>query len=390
MSASSSADWPYATRQTGIASAWQVEVFTDPAVLEESWLHLTLEGHAGPFQTFGWLSAWYKAAARFNLAEPLILTGSRRTDGRPDIILPLCRQKAYGCTIISSPDLGVSDLYEPVLSKALLGDDSALETFFQQARKQLPPHDLIFISKLEASSNGMAPSLAPSRFLVQLPYFAWSLDLCAEKEGDKLVKSKTRRSVRQKTNQMQRIATRKIEIHDDLIDADTLDIIFNMRAERFAAINRPDGLTLPAWRHLYEEICTGQHADLKPFSTVLLCNNEPVGAQLGIQHKGHFVGTLLSFKMGPYERYSPGLQVVFENVRRLAQSGAWRFDLSGGDQPYKHQLGCIPRPLYEMMVPGSFKGTMVWALWHAKNRLKSNPRLFNAIKRIRDLAVPRH
>ncbi|MCP5084510.1 MAG: GNAT family N-acetyltransferase [Alphaproteobacteria bacterium] len=390
MSVSSSVDWPYATSQAGTANAWQVEIFTDPAALEESWLRLTLEGHAGPFQTFGWLSAWYKAATRYDLAEPLILTGSRRADGRPDIILPLCRYKAYGCTIISSPDLGVSDLYEPVLNKALPGDGSALETFFKQARQKLPPHDMIFISKLEATADGTAPSLAPPRFLAQLPYFAWSLDLCDGEDPDKLVKSKTRRSVRQKINQMQRAATREIEVHDEQIGADTLDTIFSMRAERLSAINRPDGLKLAAWRQLYEEICTGQHADLKPSSTLLLCDNQPVGAQLGIQHKGHFVGTLLSFKMGPYERYSPGMQVVFENVRRLAQSGARRFDLSGGDQPYKRQLGCTPRPLFEMMVPGSFKGTVLWALWHSKNKLKSYPRLFNALKRIRGLAVPRH
>ena len=324
------------------------------------------------------------------MPKPLILTGSRRADGRPDIILPLCRYKAYGCTIISSPDLGVSDLYEPILSKALLGDGDALETFVQQARTVLPPHDLIFISKLEASADGTAPSLARPRFLAQLPYSAWSMDLCGTTDAANLVKSKTRRTVRQKIKQMQRTTSRRIAFYDGVVGADTLDIIFRMRAERFSAINRPDGLKLAAWRQLYEEICKGRHPDLKPFATLLTCEDQPVGAQLGIQHKGHFVGTLLSFKMGPYERYSPGTQIVFENVRRLATNGARRLDLSGGDQPYKRQLGCTPRPLYEMVVPGSFKGTVLWVLWRSKNNLKSYPRLFNALKRLRNLAAPRH
>ncbi len=391
MSASSSAEWLLTASQAGVESDWHIDLFTDLKAVEDAWLQLTMEGHAGPFQTLGWVSAWYEATARFGLAEPLILTGSRRADGRPDIILPLCRHKRFGCTFITAPDGGVSDLYAPVLSQALANDADGLQSFFQQARKRLPPHDLIFISKLEAARDGSAPVLAPSRFLAKLPYSAWCLELkaCGAEQAEMLIRTKARRNVRQKINQMNRVAARSVTFHDELSSSDVLDTIWTMRAERFRAIDRPDGLNQSRWRHLYQEVCEGRHGDLKPFSAVLTANGEAVGAQLGIRHKEHFVGTLLSFQMGAYERYSPGLQVVFESVKRLAQEGVTRFDLSVGDQPYKRQLGCMPRPLYELLVPSSLKGAVVWAYWRSKNNLRSHPRLFNVLRRIRQTLAPR-
>lgn len=391
MSASSSAEWPLTASRAGVTSDWQIKLFTDPKAVEDDWLRLTLEGHAGPFQTVGWASAWYTAVTRYGLAEPLILTGSRRADGRADIILPLCRYKRYGCTIISAPDRGVSDLYEPILSPALMGDEDGLQTFFQQARKTLPSHDLIFIGKLEAAPGRTHPALAPPRFLAKLPYSAWSLELGTggADHALKQIKTKARRNVRQKINQMRRTATREVVFSDDLSGSDVLNTIWSMRAERFKAINRPDGLDQAAWRLLYEEVCQGRHNDLKPFSAVLTGNGEAVGAQLGIRHKGHFVGTLLSLKMGSYERYSPGMQVVLESVKRLARDGVTRFDLSGGDQPYKRQLGCVPRPLFELLVPSSLKGAVIWAYWRSKNNLRSHPKLFNLLKKIRQTLAPR-
>ncbi len=392
MSATSSAEWPHTDSQSGVTSAWHVDIFTDITALEDAWLELTGKGQAGPFQTFGWVSSWYKAAAFHDLAEPLILVGSRRADRRPDIILPLCRYRSSGCSIVSSPDLGVSDLYQPILSPALIGDGVALQAFFQRARKLLPAHDLISIDKLEGSANGHEPLLAPSRFIAKLPYSAWSLKLDQDATADpeKLVKSKMRRTVRQKINQLERVATRELAFSTDLKDVDALDVTWNIRADRFNAIQRPDGLEHDAWRSLYEDVCKNQHADLKPFSAILSCNKEPVGAQLGILHKGHFVGTLLSFKMGTYDRYSPGMQIVFESIKHLANKGVTQFDLSGGDQPYKRQMGCTPRPLYRMMVPGSVKGAAVWALWRTKNALRRHSKIFNFLKRAQQLVARRH
>ncbi len=392
MSATSSAEWAYSDSQSGATSAWHVDVCTDITTLEDAWLQLTREGQAGPFQSFGWVSSWYKAATQHDLAEPLILVGSRRADRRPDIILPLCSYRSAGCSIVSAPDLGVSDLYQPILSPALIGDRDALQTFFQRARKLLPAHDLIFIDKLEGSANGGAPQLAPSRFISKLAYSAWSLrlDQDAAADPEKLVKSKMRRTVRQKINQLEKIATRELAFFNDLKDTDALEVTWNIRADRFSAIKRPDGLEQDAWRLLYEEVCKSQHKDLTPFSAILSCNDEPVGAQLGVQHKGHFVGTLLSFKMGTYDRYSPGMQIVFESIKHLANTGVTRFDLSGGDQPYKRQMGCTPRPLYQMMMPGSAKGAAVWVLWRAKNELKRHPKVFNFLKGAHQLLARRH
>ncbi len=392
MSATSSAEWPQADTQSGEMSSWHISVFTDITTLEDAWLQLTQEGQAGPFQTFAWVSSWYKAAAQYDLAVPLILVGSRRADRRPDIILPLCSYRSAGCSIISSPDLGVSDLYQPILSPALIGDADALQTFFQGARKILPAHDLIIIDKLEGSVGSGAPQLAPSRFISKLPYSAWSLklDQKAATDPEKFVRSKMRRTVRQKINQLERIATRELAFSTDLKGTEALDVTWNIRADRFNAIKRPDGLEQDAWRLLYEEVCASRHKDLKPFSAILSCNNEPVGTQLGILHKGHFVGTLLSFKMGTYDRYSPGMQIVFESIKHLANAGVTQFDLSVGDQPYKRQMGCTPRPLYQMMMPGSVKGTAVWALWRVKNELKRHPKAFNFLKRTQQLVARRH
>lgn len=392
MSATSSADWSYATNNAGAKGAWTIDVFRSADTLADKWLRLTQEGEAGPFQTYGWVSSWYKSATQYGLADPLILIGSRHDDGQPDIILPLCTYKRSGCTIISAPDLGVSDLYQPILSRALAEDEEAVQAFLQSARKHLPPHDLLSIDKVEGSSDGTAPHWVSSRYLSKLPYSAWSLDLGQVDAGDAelRVKGKMRRTVRQKINQLEKSAKRRTVFSHSLKGTDALAITWNMRADRFRSVDRPDGLKSDVWRLLYEEVCLGEHEDLEPFSALLTCNDEPVASQLGITYKGHFVGTLLSFQMGTYDRYSPGMQVVFDSIKHLAEAGITKFDLSGGDQPYKKQFGCTPRPLYEVVIPGSLKGTAIWVAWRAKNSLRRHRALFNALKRIQAVVARSH
>ncbi|MEM8647108.1 MAG: hypothetical protein AAGF86_12270, partial [Pseudomonadota bacterium] len=171
MSTSSTAEWLYTAHQVGATNDWQIEVFTDPSQIEADWLKLSMEGHAGPFQTVGWVSAWYKAAQSSGLAEPLIVVGSRRAEGRAEIILPLCLYSKRGLRIISAPDLGVSDFYAPILSPSLRNNKVGIERFFREARGKLPAHDLIFISKLDS----VEPALVRPRFLAKLPYSSWSM-----------------------------------------------------------------------------------------------------------------------------------------------------------------------------------------------------------------------
>ncbi len=388
MSTSSTAEWLYTASQVGTTSDWHIKVFTDPSQIEADWLILSMEGHAGPFQTVGWVSAWYGAAQRSGLAEPLIVAGSRRDGGDAEIILPLCLYKKRGLRIISAPDLGVSDFYAPILSPALRNNQAGIERFFREARSKLPAHDLIFISKLDT----VQPALVRPRFLAKLPYSAWSMRLDAAGPGKapSLIKPKMRRAIRQKINQMKKTTARSVAFTTEVTPSDTLDTIWAMRRERFAALGRPDGLKDAAWRKLYGAVCEGHHADLKPFSAVLTCDGEPIGAQFGIRYKDHFVGTLLSFRMGRHEHASPGLQILYESMSHLAQKGVTQFDLSGGDQPYKRHLGCSPRPLFELMVPASAKGMAVWLFWRGKSNLRTYPKLFGFMKKLHRFVVRRH
>ncbi len=388
MSTSSTAEWLYTAGQAGATNDWHIEVFTDLSQIEDDWLQLSTQGHAGPFQTVGWVSAWYDAARRSGLAEPLIVAGSRQEGGRAEIILPLCRYKKRGMRIISAPDLGVSDFYAPVLSPNLRNHQAAIDSFFQQARRRLPAHDLIFISKLDE----VEPALVRPRFLAKLPYSAWSMQLSTAAPGQahSLIKPKMRRAVRQKIKQMAKTSARAVTFTTEVTPKDTLDTIWAMRQERFNALGRPDGLQDEAWRRLYENVCARRHDDLKSFSAVLTCDGEPISAQFGIRYKDHFVGTLLSFRMGRHERTSPGLQILLESITRLAEDGVTHFDLSGGDQPYKRHLGCTPRPLFELMVPASAKGTLVWLYWRAKNNLRAYPKLFGFLKKVHQRVMRRH
>ncbi|MEM8687029.1 MAG: GNAT family N-acetyltransferase [Pseudomonadota bacterium] len=388
MSTSSTAEWLYTASQVGSTNDWHIEIFTDLNQVEADWLRLSMEGHAGPFQTVGWVSAWYEAAKRAGLAEPLIVAGSRRPGGHAEIILPLCIYKKRGLRIVSAPDLGVSDFYAPILSPALRNTQAGTERFFRDARKKLPAHDLIFIGKLDT----VEPALVRPRFLAKLAYSAWSMKLGVSGPGQTPdeMKPKMRRTIRQKIKQMEKVSARAVTFTGEGTSGDTLDTIWTMRQERFDALGRPDGLKDAAWRQLYESVCDGRHGDLTPFSAILTCDDESIGAQFGIRYKNHFVGTLLSFRMGPHERTSPGLQVLYESMHHLAQQGVTDFDLSGGDQPYKRHLGCTPRPLFELMVPASAKGAVVWLGWRAKSSLRAHPRLFSFMKKLRQFVTRRH
>ena len=365
-------------------------MLTSPESIKDDWLRLTGTGRSRPFQTYGWVSAWYDTAERLGIAEALIVAGSRRPDHRPEIILPLCRYRRFGTTFVSAPDLGVSDHYRPIASQDLEEEPTAVSDFLVAALEMLPAHDLLLIGKFEGDGPDGRPRLVRDRHLAKMPISAWSLSLSGDQADTAMRRftPKLRQGLRRKITNMEKTAKRTVKHFWRFEDDEVFESIWNMRADRLEATGRGHAVDRDPWFGFYKDIVGTAGSDLQPYASILYCNDAPVASQFGVIHNNSFFGLLLSFSMGAYDRFSPGLQILLESICELEARGITHFDLSIGDQPYKRRFGCTARPLYEVMIPASRRGSLIWAGWRVKRFLRRYRLASDVLRRLRQLPPP--
>ncbi len=121
----------------------------------------------------------------------------REAGGEPVLALPLISRREGGLTILSSPDLGVTDYNPPLLGRAEIVAAHDREDLWSALRGALPSADLLRLKRMPAqvgdvpnplARHGLAVCARTSGWVVQLPeswdtYFASLTPKMREKLG---------------------------------------------------------------------------------------------------------------------------------------------------------------------------------------------------------------
>ncbi|MGL4290799.1 MAG: hypothetical protein ACRCVA_30910, partial [Phreatobacter sp.] len=92
-----------------------IEINADAASLETEWRDLEGRGAVTAFQRYDYVAPLYAAFVRHRRAEPLIVVVRAAKGAPPLMILPLCRYRDDGLTVISFADIRVADYCAPVV-----------------------------------------------------------------------------------------------------------------------------------------------------------------------------------------------------------------------------------------------------------------------------------
>lgn len=357
---------------------WNVSVEENWRLLRPVWERLQANENYSPFQHFEWVSNWYQIAIQHGLGTALVVHGTRGSDNKQEIVVPLFVYRRFGLTIISAPDLGVSDFFRPLTGCTEAFPDGVLADFFETMSRKLPPHDVLSLARIDDSGQVSVRKGFQKKFVRQAPLSAWHLEFDPAEHWtpDQALSKKFRQTLTRKTRRMAENVERQVKHYWPLRDESLLARVMGMRSRNLQDAGRKDVLSGGPWTELYRKLVETQNAELTVNVTELKADGDPVAYVLGVASGAYCVVLIVTMKRGSLDRYSPGVQVAYECIQEARRRGIRTFDLSIGDQPYKKNLGCRPRPLYTIVVPHSAKGTIAWLLWRARHQLRSFRRSF--------------
>lgn len=366
-------------------SSFSIDIHRDIAPLEDLWRGLEQTGVATAFQCYDFVAPLYGAFTAHGRAEPLIVLVRETVSRRPVMILPLCRHRQGALTVIAFADLRVSDYCAPVLAADFRPDAATFQALWKRIARALPRNDIVWFRKLPRDVGGR-----PNPILdlgEHAPYHVRAHGVVIahpwRERSVGTIPKKSRGEIRRNEKHLEQLGPVTFEHHSGGAEAEAaFEILFSMRRERFAILGRDDVFTDPMWSAFYRDLVYGRTARPAAHLVLLRSGGVPVACDLGLVREEHVLVVLKSFDMERFGRFSPGKLLVHRAMEAFAEAGFTYFDLTIGDEPYKHQFGTDDRELYELLLPQSLAGRLAELVWRSKVLLRRYPRLRVGLKRL--------
>lgn len=362
-----------------------IEIHRDISPLETEWRDLEETGTATAFQRYDFVAPLYAAMVAHGRADPVIVVVREASSGEPMMILPFCRYREKGAAVIGFADIRVADYCAPVSARAFDLDAEAFRALWRRIAAALPASDLIRLRKLPQEVGGRPnPLLGIGRaapLLVRAHGVAISHPWRERCVG--VIPKRYRSNLLTSEKGLSKLGDVTFEHHDGGADGEAaFEILHEMRRARFSTLGRDDVVADPMWAEFYRDLATGRTARPGARLAVLKCGGRPVACGLGLVHEGAFLLLIPSFDMETFGRFSPGKLLIFRAMEAFAAEGLTYFDLTIGDEPYKHQFGTDARELHEVLLPRTLRGRWVELVWRLKLRLRRHPVLQARLKRL--------
>ena len=311
---------------------------------------------ASAFQHPLWLAALYAKLLKSNDAAPLVIT-VRHADGSLAMVLPLVKRRYAALRVVEFADLRVSDFVAPVTDAETFGVVLADGAAVKRLRALLRPYDLLRIGKLDDAGLPMhrlfgiaePARMATNAYAVPLgnnfdEWRAQYLNRSYAKELDK------------KARQLDRKGQLEFACVTNPADIDeTFAALKVFRRDRFELNGGGELLQIPEYFDFYRSI--GLATDTE-FARVyrLSLDGKPIGAAVGLAHRGAFLVIMVGFTQTEFKNQSVGSLVLQSVARDCIVRGETLLDFTIGDEPYKLTFGAKPRPMLQMVRSGSALG----------------------------------
>jgi CelD/BcsL family acetyltransferase involved in cellulose biosynthesis len=360
------------------------------AEAEPFYTELERAGVATAFQRLIWLRLWQCELAPSRGAAPIFVLVAE-SDGRPLMLLPLCRRRHWLLRVIEAADLGVSDYAAPVMASHFHPSREEWCLLWARIRAVLPRHDVLRLTKIPCEFHGRPNPLAWIKGARPLDVKAFGLPIYAPWDAFAVaVLSRSRRQdLKRNWRRLseQGVVRFRVVEHED--EAESLfATLVAQRITRFKLLGRREPLEDPAFRAFYAAVAReGTRAGFARIA-VLEVEGEVVAIMLGLLHAGAFHIILLTFMGEAWTRFSPGLLLIARTMEWAAENGLTYFDFTIGDEPYKQELGGRPLELVEVVQAGSLSGVPAVGsgrlLARLKAKIKGNAKVRAALVRARE------
>ena len=156
-----------------------------------------------------------------------------------------------------------------------------------------------------------------------------------------------------------------------------------MQRDRITTLGRRYTLDGDAEHQFYRELVTSGTSGA--VLTALRVGNDTIAALLGLRQGPYFIMLRIAAS-ADFTKLSPARQLIVRTMEHLRTDDVTHFDFGLGDYPYKRKLGGETVALYDLAASRSLTGFVDTARVRLKARLRANPAIYAAARRVASLA----
>jgi CelD/BcsL family acetyltransferase involved in cellulose biosynthesis len=376
--------------KTGSLARLRLEILADPPAIEKEWRALEAAAFGTLFQSYAWVSAWCKTAARAHGEEPAIAVWFDE-DKSVAMIWPMAVASWRGARVLTWMGQGYTNynmgLFRHDVAEVI--DAASLRKLIADLSGRLPRVSALHLIDQPVLWNGRRNPFAE---LPNQPSINVSFEMDLQKDPQALFRSALSSDTRRRLERLERRLkeTENVEFGWASTEEQRLTLLatfLQQKAAQFAKIGVADVFSDPSIQAFYRELYlekTGAAFE----SAYVRVGGEIVATSNGMKFQDRFYHLTLSMSLEADDNLSPGRLLSREHVARQCREETAVFDFGPGGG--RHKSAWHPRPLayFETYMPLRRMGAPLTLLRrtisHCRNEVLSSPRMQIAIRRMKD------
>lgn len=376
------------------SSEIRLSLHGDLASLRADWTALETTGDCTVFQSYAWLSTWFRHVGARQGIEPCIVTGRDAGDDGALFILPLGLQHGIFGTRLVWLGGCLCDYRGPLLSRTFSQRVRAgqFKAIWRRITAMLPHHDIVELGcmpeKIGRQANpfmqlGRISAHASSAHMTRLKP-TWEAYYNAKRSSaSKKRDRQKRRKLEEFGSAMLVTPTGKAAI------AETVEALIVQKSASFARMGVANPFEQPGVRDFYLALAT--ETDGFIHTCRLDVGDKVAATNWGVSFGGRYYYVLASYaEQEEFAKRGPGVIQLMELMKYATETGHAEFDFTVGDEGYKGDWCEVEIKLYDHLASASALGFLmllpVTAFLKAKRFIKQTPVLWQAFTRLRAAA----
>ena len=373
----------------------ELSLHHDLASIEADWRAFEANADCTVFQTFDWLSTWFRNIGVHEAGQPAIVIG--RHEGTTLFLMPFALERSAGLRKITWLGSFLCNYNGPVLARDFSHRVSPWQFAqvwqdIQSLLLQQIGHDIVDLEKMPTTIGEQANPFCAMRVTphVNDAYLTalggdWEAYYAARRSAS------TRKTDRKKRKRLaDHGETRFITAgnRDDVVRS--VDALIDEKRRSYAKLGVANMFERPGYRDFFLDLATGAQSSRLTHVSRVDVGEMTAAANFGLMYRGRYYYILAGYDDGELARFGPGAVQLRDVMRYAAEHNCPLFDFTIGDEPYKRDWCDTEQQLFDYSAATTLRGlpsaAMTFGWGRAKRAIKQTAPVWNAVQRLRAAA----
>ena len=350
---------------------------------EAMWRRAVEQSACTVFQTFDWLSVWQDTIGDAERVSPYLVRVADDA-GHTVMLLPLGVYRVGGLTILGFLGGKVSDYHAPVVDPefARAMTPGAISQLWKSVLGLLPKTDVVWLRHMPPTIDGVHNPLAR---LAGARHRDNAHSITLPQSFAEYTAARDRHFASGNRRYRRRLGEQGVLECREAADAGEAAVVFKVlarqKSRRWCETGAVDLLARPGYRQFYERMIRAAVPGGRVHAYRVSVDDEIVATHWGVLFRDRLYGLMMGWEAGRWTRFAPA-RVMLDGLVAgcIADPEIAVFDMTVGDERYKHHWIDTTTPLFDVLTPRTPNGMLFVLRRQLRHWCKRHRKLANRLR----------